>query len=90
MSWLTESNRPKHIHAGLIIYFTWMMFPILFSGYIDLASVQASCVVLIAMMCLEYGQYTAGSKFDWLDILAGCLTPFVLTLILIVVLRCIL
>lgn len=44
-----------------------------------IAALRALCVVAIAMLCVEYGQKTCGSKFDWLDVLAGCLVPLVLT-----------
>ena len=36
-------------------------------------------VVAGLMMAVEYGQKTCGSKFDWLDVLTGCLVPLVLT-----------
>lgn len=77
--WLSESNRMKHLKVGLVIYALWMVVPCLRGGDMIIAALRALCVVAIAMLCVEYGQKTCGSKFDWLDVLAGCLVPLVLT-----------
>ena len=83
--WITESNRPKHILAGVVIYALWMLVPSLRGDDMSIAALRALCVVVIAMMAVEYGQKTCGSKFDWLDVLAGCLVPLLATLILLIV-----
>lgn len=40
--------------------------------------------VSLAKVSVDYGQHTAGSKFDWLDVLAGTLIPFVITIIILI------
>ena len=77
--WLTESNRSKHLKVGVLAYATCMIF--FYIGYSELifSSCFSTLVVAGLMMAVEYGQKTCGSKFDWLDVLAGCLVPLVLT-----------
>ena len=77
--WLTESNRPKHLKVGVLAYATCMIF--FYIGYSELifSSCFSTLIVAGLMMAVEYGQKTCGSKFDWLDVLAGCLVPLVLT-----------
>lgn len=77
--WLTESNRPKHLKVGSLIYVMWMLYMLYFDGSLIFSSVTALGAVFLAMVSVDYGQRTAGSKFDWLDVLAGCLVPLVLT-----------
>ena len=77
--WLTESNRPKHLKVGSLIYAMWMLYMLYFDSSLIFASVTALGAVFLAMASVDYGQRTAGSKFDWLDVLAGCLAPLVLT-----------
>ncbi len=83
--WLTENNRPRHILAGVVIYTLWMVVPSLRGDDIIMAAFRALLVVVMAMMAVEYGQKTCGSKFDWLDVLAGCMIPMLATLILLIV-----
>lgn len=56
-----------------------MVVPSLRGDDIIMAAFRALLIVVMAMMAVEYGQKTCGSKFDWLDVLAGCLVPLVLT-----------
>ena len=83
-----ESNRSKHVKAGTAIYIV-MILSQLFAGvsYDNVwpYSVAATISVAIAMASVEYIQKSIGGKFDYLDILAGCIIPVVLSLILMIV-----
>lgn len=46
-----------------------------------LAMVQACIVVTVAMCAVEYIQKLMGGKWDWLDIVAGCMIPILVTLL---------
>ena len=83
--WLTESNRPKHLKVGSLIYAMWMLYMLYFDSSLIFASVTALGAVFLAMVSVDYGQRTTGSKFDWLDVLAGCMIPMLATLILLIV-----
>lgn len=83
-----ESNRSKHVKAGIAIYIV-MILSQLFIGvsYDDMwpYSIVATISVAIAMASVEYIQKSIEGKFDYLDILAGCIIPIALSLILTIV-----
>ena len=92
--WLRESNRPKHIKAGIVIFacgilllFVTMLvtfhsedMPFYFMSRIALIGVlQALFTVCVAMCAVECIQESMGGKWDWLDVAAGVLLPFIVT-----------
>ena len=78
--WIKESNRYKHMIAGMEIFsFMFALSCGIGISYSN-ASVVALATTAIAMLSVEYIQHTFGCKFDWLDILAGCLIPIVCTI----------
>lgn len=83
-----ESNRSKHVKAGIAIYMV-MILSQLFIGvsYNSMwpYSVVATISVAIAMASVEYIQKSIGGKFDYLDILAGCIIPIALSLVLTII-----
>lgn len=85
MKWLIESNRQKHALLGLVIYGLWILFFALQGVSIYAAAVTGLCCVTVAMLAVEYGQKTCGSKFDWLDVVAGDLIPTIITMIILFV-----
>lgn len=47
-------------------------------------SLLADLTVFISMCAVEYVQKSSGiGKFDWLDILAGMITPLIITIVII-------
>lgn len=81
--WLKESNRPKHIIVGTIIFAGWMA---LCMGMLNMDSIR-SCItgvmtVLTSMCACEYKDRTNGGKWDWLDIVAGCIIPIIITILI--------
>lgn len=46
-----------------------------------LVMIQACVVVFVAMCAIEYIQKRMGYKFDYLDIVAGCMMPILATLL---------
>ena len=81
--WLKVSNRPKHVKAGITIVLVMVLSAALLeligAGRFLIDSLLISEAVLVAMMSVEFIQQSSGvGKWDWLDVLAGCLPAVVL------------
>lgn len=97
-NWLKESNRLLHLKAGFMIWVILTMLSIgclvFFDSLSDITQPQVMAIaitcsiisvaaVFISMCSVEYIQKQSGGKWDWLDILARCLLPVFITLILV-------
>lgn len=82
--WLLESNHWKHLFSGLLIFGLWYVAFSLIGMDSVLSGTSGLVCVLVAMCSVEYAQKSAGGKWDWSDILAGCLFPFVVEVVLLV------
>lgn len=95
LDWLKESNRMSHLKVGFVIWIVVMLFGCsilsMFEQVTNFELMQAKAItitcslladlsVFIAMCAVEYTQKQCGNKWDWLDVLAGCLIPIILTL----------
>lgn len=87
-----DSNRYKHLGAGLIIYSMMIVVQYLLMimiNHCDLGlswfipiSTTSLVTVFLAMCSVEYIQKQSGGLFDWYDILAGCFIPAISTTII--------
>ena len=87
LGWLKDSNRPKHMKAGMLVFLA-MLAVCLILG-VDLASSAvisffATCIVAVAV---DYKDKLYGNIFDWLDVLATVLTPGVITIVVYIITR---
>lgn len=87
MNWLFESNRPKHVIAGSMIYIiSFVLASLLYGKEYALSNVIISLfVTLVAGICVEYKDKLYGNKFDWLDVLATCLEPIACVVVTLIV-----
>lgn len=90
IDWFRESNRSKHLVAGIIVYVMMLAVPFMAVGFITLPMVVGMAVggmvaTVIAMCTVEYIQKTLGHPWDWHDVLAGTIVPAVITLIILTV-----
>lgn len=82
--WMKESNRPKHIGAGAGILLVWLAFCIFLLGMgLFESSVTAFLSVLVGMCSCEFKDREYGGVWDWLDVAAGCVVPFVVVLVVL-------
>lgn len=100
-NWLKESNRTSHLYVGFALWVLLMLLGIgilsLFEQVTDFTDMQGTAIamvcailsdvaVFIAMCAVEYTQkYSGVGEWDWLDILAGCLIPVIITVIIILI-----
>lgn len=78
--WLKESNRPKHIKAGLLIYTVMLSVCLILGVDITMSSsisFSSTCIVAVAV---DYKDKQHGCVFDWLDVIATVLLPGVVTI----------
>ena len=84
LGWLKDSNRPKHILCGLLVY-TAMMAVCLLPGNTFASSAIISLVAtVIVAMAVDYKDKLWGGKFDWLDVAATVLLPTFTTIMIII------
>ena len=81
-----ESDRSKHVKAGTAVYIV-MILSQLFAGvsYDNVWPYSIAATISAVMASVEYIQKSIGGKFDRPDILAGCIIPVVLSLVLMIV-----
>lgn len=99
-NWLKESNRLSHLKVSFAIWVVIMLFGCsilsMFEEVTNFELMQAQAItttcalladlsVFIAMCSVEYTQKLCGNRFDWQDVLAGCLTPVLITIIVLIV-----
>ena len=89
VGWLKESNRLKHLKAGLVVFALMLLAAIaaecLFESRILIDMLLSLGAVLVGMCSVEYIQRESGGKWDWYDVLAGSIIPlaiFVISLII--------
>lgn len=97
INWLKESNRLSHLKVGFGIWVLIVLINLVMYGFSEgtldfndkqceiltlIGIVNADINVLASMCSVEYTQKLCGNKWDWLDILAGCLPGILLTLVI--------
>lgn len=55
-----------------------------YDWFLSFTSINSLITVFIAMCSVEYIQTTFKSKWDWLDVLAGCLIAILFTIIILI------
>lgn len=82
LGWLKDSNRPKHMKAGMLVFIAMLVFCFF---PLDIAFCKSAIVALattaIAAVVVEYIQKKCGFIFDWLDALATVLLPGLITML---------
>lgn len=101
LSWLKESNRTSHLYVGFALWALLMLLGIgilsLFEQVTDFSDMQGMAIALVcvtlsdvavftAMCAVEYTQkYSGVGEWDWLDVLAGCLAPVIITVVITII-----
>lgn len=100
-NWLKESNRMSHLWMGFSIWLVLILLSVgclsCFDALIGLSNMQGMAItitcavicdasVFTAMCAIEYIQKASGiGRWDWLDVLAGILAPFLISVIISIV-----
>ena len=81
LGWLKDSNRPKHILCGLLVYTAMMAVCLILGNTLASSAVISLVATLIAV---DYKDKLWGGKFDWLDVTATVLLPTFTTITIII------
>lgn len=89
LGWLKESNRPKHMKAGILVFIAMLAVCLTLGVGLIPSTVIAFVATVIVAVAVDYKDKLYGNTFDWLDVLATVLLPVVITLV-VLILNCIL
>jgi hypothetical protein len=89
LGWLKDSNRPKHMKAGMLVFIAMLAVCLTLVVGLSPSTVIAFVATVIVAVAVDYKDKLYGNTFDWLDVLATVLLPVVITLA-VLILNCIL
>lgn len=89
LGWLKDSNRPKHMKAGMLVFIAMLAVCLTLGVGLIPSTVIAFVATVIVAVAVDYKDKLYGNTFDWLDVLATVLLPVVITLA-VLILNCIL
>ena len=89
LGWLKDSNRPKHMKAGMLVFIAMLAVCLTLGVGLIPSTVIAFVATVIVAVAVDYKDKLYGNTFDWLDVLATVLFPVVITLV-VLILNCIL
>ena len=89
LGWLKDSNRPKHMKAGMLVFIAMLAVCLTLGVGLIPSTVIAFVATVIVAVAVDYKDKHYGNTFDWLDVLATVLFPVVITLV-VLILNCIL
>ena len=83
--WLNESNRPKHVKAGTLVFIVMLAVCLMLGVVLISSAVISFIATAIVAVSVEYKDKLWGGTFDWLDVAATVLLPGLITVLLIIV-----
>lgn len=89
LGWLKDSNRPKHMKAGMLVFIAMLAVCLTLGVGLIPSTVIAFVATVIVAVAVDYKDKLYGNTFDWLDVAATVLLPVVITLV-VLILNCIL
>lgn len=90
LGWLKDSNRPKHMKAGMLVFLAMLAVCLTLGVKLNPSTVISFVVTAIVAIAVDYKDKLYGNTFDWLDVLATVLIPGVMTIAILILYTCIL
>lgn len=90
LGWLKDSNRPKHMKAGMLVFLAMLAVCLTLGVKFNPSTVISFVVTAIVAIAVDYKDKLYGNTFDWLDVLATVLIPGVMTIAILILYTCIL
>ena len=85
LGWLKDSNHPKHILCGLLLYAAMMAVCLIMGNTFASSAIISLVATIIAAMAVDYKNKLWGGKFDWLDVAATVLLPGMITSLVVLI-----
>ena len=81
LGWLKDSNRPKHMKAGMLVFLAMLAVCLMLGVGLSPAALISFLATLIVAVAVDYKDKLYGNRFDWLDVAATVLLPGVITIL---------
>ena len=85
LGWLKDSNRPKHMKAGILVFIVMLAVCLPLGVGLSRSTVIAFVATVIVAVAVDYKDKLYGNTFDWLDVLATVLLPGLIAVISILI-----
>lgn len=85
LGWLKDSNRPKHMKAGILVFIVMLTVCLTLGVGLSPSTVIAFVSTVIVAVAVDYKDKLYGNTFDWLDVLATVLLPGLIAVISILI-----
>lgn len=85
LGWLKDSNRPKHMKAGMLVFIAMLAVCLTLGVGLSPSTVIAFVATVIVAVAVDYKDKLYGNTFDWLDVLATVLLPGLIAVISILI-----
>ena len=85
LGWLKDSNRPKHMKAGMLVFLAMLAMCLTLGVALTQAAVISLVATCIVAVAVDYKDKAWGGKFDWLDVAATVLLPGIITLVILII-----
>mgnify|MGYP001236277585 CR=1 FL=1 len=85
LGWLKDSNRPKHMKAGILVFIVMLAVCLTLGVGLSPSTVIAFVATVIVAVAVDYKDKLYGNTFDWLDVLATVLLPGLIAVISILI-----
>ncbi len=85
LGWLKDSNRPKHMKAGILVFIVMLAVCLTLGVGLSPSTVIAFVATVIVAVAVDYKDKLYGNVFDWLDVLATVLLPGLIAVISILI-----
>lgn len=84
LGWLKDSNRPKHMKAGMLVFIAMLAVCLTLVVGLSPSTVIAFVATVIVAVAVDYKDKLYGNTFDWLDVLATVLLPAIVAALLLI------
>ena len=85
LGWLKDSNRPKHMKAGILVFIVMLAVCLTLGVGLSPSTVIAFVATVIVAVAVDYKDKLYGNTLDWLDVLATVLLPGLIAVISILI-----
>jgi len=84
LGWLKDSNRPKHMKAGILVFIVMLVVCLTLGVGLSPSTVIAFVATSIVAVAVDYKDKLYGNVFDWLDVAATVIVPGIVAALLLI------
>ena len=84
LGWLKDSNRPKHMKAGMLVFIAMLAVCLTLGVGLIPSTVIAFVSTVIVAVAVDYKDKLYGNVFDWLDVAATVIVPGIVAALLLI------